>query len=150
MQPQVIPIIMRFLHNLFTALWIGGLLSMVLTVIPGIRKKLEQPWPVIESIQNCLRPIAIISIVGLAITGMLLGRSSQQFTGFVNFGTPYMNALSIKHILTLVMIVLAIARLMVNKKLQTEKSAKLQKVSYVILVTNTVLGVIVLFLSSMI
>ncbi len=150
MQPQVLPIIMRFLHNLFTALWIGGLLSMVLTVIPGLRKKLDQPWPLVESIQDRLRPIAIISIVGLAITGMLLGRSTQEFTGFIRFGTPYMNALSIKHILTLVMIVLAIARLMVNKKQKMEKSAKLQKVSYAILLTNTVIGVFVLLLSSMI
>lgn len=30
--------VMRFLHNLFTALWIGGLLTMVLAVLPGIRK----------------------------------------------------------------------------------------------------------------
>lgn len=46
--------VVRFLHNLFTALWIGGLLMMTVVVLPGIRMNalVEEPWPIIESIQN--------------------------------------------------------------------------------------------------
>ena len=146
--------VMRFLHNLFTALWIGGMLTMVTSVIPGVRKNSkvcgEKSWLIIEGIQARLRPVAWVSMAGLAITGILLGRSSKKFTGLFNFGTPYMTAISIKHILIILMIVLALVRLSINKRFQTEQKPNLQKASFGVLLLNAVLGVVVLFLSSIV
>jgi putative copper export protein len=145
---------MRFLHNLFTALWIGGLLTMVLAVLPGIRKNEKicggKTWLIIEGIQARLRPIAWVSMAGLAITGILLGRSSKEFTGLFNFGTPYMTAISVKHILIILMVVLAFVRLSINKRIQAEQKPELQKASFGVLLLNAVLGVVVLFLSSVV
>ncbi len=146
--------VMRFLHNLFTALWIGGLLTMVLDVLPGIRKNEKicggKTWLIIEGIQARLRPIAWVSMAGLAITGILLGRSSKEFTGLFNFGTPYMTAISVKHILIILMVVLAFVRLSINKRIQAEQKPELQKASFGVLLLNAVLGVVVLFLSSVV
>jgi len=146
--------VMRFLHNLFTALWIGGLLTMVLAVLPGIRKNEKicggKTWLIIEGIQARLRPIAWVSMAGLAITGILLGRSSKEFTGLFNFGTPYMTAISVKHILIILMVVLAFVRLSINKRIQAEQKPELQKASFGVLLLNAVLGVVVLFLSSVV
>jgi len=146
--------VMRFLHNLFTALWIGGLLTMVLAVLPGIRKNEKicggKTWLIIEGIQARLRPIAWVSMAGLAITGILLGRSSKEFTGLSNFGTPYMTAISVKHILIILMVVLAFVRLSINKRIQAEQKPELQKASFGVLLLNAVLGVVVLFLSSVV
>jgi len=146
--------VMRLLHNLFTALWIGGLLTMVLAVLPGIRKNEKicggKTWLIIEGIQARLRPIAWVSMAGLAITGILLGRSSKEFTGLFNFGTPYMTAISVKHILIILMVVLAFVRLSINKRIQAEQKPELQKASFGVLLLNAVLGVVVLFLSSVV
>ncbi len=144
--------VMRFFHNLFTALWIGGMLLMAVVILPGIRKnpKISEPMMVINGIQDRIKPFALVSMAGLAITGMLLGKSSKSFTGLMDFGTPYMTALSAKHILIAVMVILAFVRLSINKRVKIEKKMELQKVSAGILALNALLGVIVLFLSSMI
>ncbi len=144
--------IMRFLHNLFTALWIGGLLLTAFVILPGIRKnpKISEPMMVIDGIQDRIKPVAITSMVGLAITGLLLGKSSKNFTGLMDFGTGYMTALSVKHVLIVLMVILAFVRLSINKRIKLEKKMELQKVSAAILVLNSLLGIVVLFLSSMI
>lgn len=144
--------VMRFLHNLFTAIWIGGMLLMAVVILPGIRKnpKISEPMMVINGIQDRIKPFALVSMAGLAITGMLLGKSSKSFTGLMDFGTPYMTTLSVKHILIVVMVILAFVRLSINKRVKIEKKMELQKVSAGILALNALLGVVVLFLSSMI
>ena len=144
--------IVRFLHNIFTALWIGGLLAITLFIIPGVRKnkQISDPWLVIDGIQKRFVPIAITSIVVLVITGILLGRVSKDFTGLFQFETPYMTAVSIKHMLTLIMVAVAILRLNINKKIRKEANPKKQKMSVVLVSLNSLLGVLVLFLSSII
>lgn len=144
--------VIRFLHNLFTALWIGGMLLMAVVILPGIRKnpKISEPLMVINGIQDRIMPFALVSMAGLALTGLLLGKSSKSFTGLMGFGTQYMTALSIKHILIVVMVILAFVRLYINKRVKVEKKMELQKASAGILAFNALLGVVVLFLSSMI
>ena len=144
--------VMRFLHTLFTALWIGGMLLMAAVVLPGIRKnpKIAEPMMVINGIQDRLKAFALVCMAGLAVTGLLLGRSSQNFTGLMDFGTGYMTALSVKHVLIVLMVILAFVRLSINKRIKLEKKMELQKVSAAILVLNSLLGIVVLFLSSMI
>ncbi len=144
--------VMRFLHNLFTALWIGGMLLMALVILPGIRKnpKISEPLMVINGIQDRIKPFALASMAGLALTGLLLGKSSKSFTSLMDFGTPYMTAVSVKHILIVVMVILAFVRLSINKRVKVEKKMELQKLSAGILALNALLGVVVLFLSSMI
>lgn len=149
---MIIMNLFRFLHNLFTALWIGGMLLMATVVLPGIRKnpKVSEPMMVIEGIQARLRPLAWVSMAGLAVTGLLLGRSSKNFTGLFSFGSSYMLALSLKHILIVLMVVLAVVRLLINKRIRAEKKPELQKASFGVLMLNATLGVVVLFLSSII
>ena len=73
MQSILFPII-RFLHNLFAAVWIGGLILLPLVILPAIKKnpKIQEPKMVIRTIQNQLKVPAIISMIGLALTGLLL------------------------------------------------------------------------------
>ena len=144
--------VVRFLHNLFTVVWIGGLVLTAFVVLPGIRKnpKVSEPMVAIDGIQDRLKPFALTSMAGLAITGLLLGRSSKNFTGLMDFGTQYMTALSLKHILIVVMVILAFVRLSINKKVEIKKNMQLQKASVGLLALNALLGIVVLFLSSMI
>lgn len=144
--------VMRFLHNLFTAFWIGGMLLMAAVVLPGIRKnpKIAEPMMVIHGIQDRLKAFALVSMAGLAFTGLLLGRSSKNFTGLLDFSSQYMTAVSVKHILIVIMVILAFLRLSINKRIKIEMKMELQKASAAVLALNALLGIVVLFLSSMI
>ena len=62
------------------------------------------------AVQARLSRFAWVSIVGLAVTGMLMARRSPAFGGIFSFANPYAAVLSIKHILVLLMIVLALYR----------------------------------------
>ena len=72
---QLIMGIIRFLHDLFTVVWVGGLTFMVLTMIPSVKKtfgKNPQAQQLINSITKKHRIFVYISIVGLfLLTGLL-------------------------------------------------------------------------------
>ena len=61
-----------------------------------------------------------------------------------------MTALSITHILIVVIVILAFVRLAINKQVKVEKKPQLQKASAGVLALNALLGILVMFLSSMI
>ncbi len=149
MQSIVFPII-RFLHNLFTAVWIGGLILLPLVILPAIKKnpKIQEPKMVIRTIQNRLKVPAIISMIGLALTGLLLSRRTPGFSGLFDFSNQYMRLLSIKHILMIVMVILALTRLTLNKKNEKQPNPKLEKISMLVLVINAIFALAVLFLSA--
>ena len=146
----ILPTILLFLHNVFTATWIGGLLLMVLVVLPGLKKNpnIKEPKVAVRSVQKRLSVVAIISMVGLAATGMLMSRLLAGNRGLFNFTTPYTVMLSIKHILMLVMVALAVVRLSLNKKNEKQNSQKIERISAMVLMLNAIVGLVVLFLSS--
>lgn len=61
-----------------------------------------------------------------------------------------MTALSITHILIVVIVILAFVRLSINKQVKVEKEASAPKASAGVLALNALLGILVMFLSSMI
>ncbi len=61
-----------------------------------------------------------------------------------------MTALSITYILIVVIVILAFVRLSINKQVKVEKKPQLQKASAGVLALNALLGILVMFLSSMI
>jgi len=146
----ILPTILLFLHNVFTATWIGGLLLMVLVILPGLKKNpnIKEPKVAVRSVQKRLSVVAIISMVGLAATGMLMSRLLAGNRGLFNFTTPYTVMLSIKHILMLVMVALAVGRLSLNKKNEKQNSQKIERISAMVLMLNAIVGLVVLFLSA--
>jgi uncharacterized membrane protein len=138
--------LVTFLHDLFTVIWIGGLLTLGLTVMPAARQTLgkgPELKKLMDAIQKRLSILVYVSIAGLLITGLLLSRRSTQFQGLFNFGNSYSAVLSIKHILTLAMIAVTIVRS------QTLKGAgpKRERLKGLLLMLNLILGIGVLLLS---
>ncbi|MDY6846117.1 MAG: CopD family protein [Chloroflexota bacterium] len=99
------------------------------------------------SYQKRLGTIALISIIGLWITGLLLGNQSPAYSGFMNFSNTYNILISVKHLLIFVMILVAIYRRFVLGKNIQSFDARQQNIYGVLLMVNALLGVIVLFLS---
>jgi putative copper export protein len=140
------------LHNLFTAIWIGGLLTTALSFMPAFKEtkeKVKGLASLLVSYQNRLSTIVLVSVIGLWITGMLLGKQSPAYSGFMNFSTTYNVLLSIKHLLIFVMILVAIYRRFVLGQKIKSFDDRQQKLYGMLLIVNTVLGVIVVFLSGM-
>lgn len=146
----ILPTILLFLHNVFTATWIGGLLLMVLVILPGLKKNpnIKEPKVAVRSVQKRLSVVAITSMVGLAATGMLMNRLIAGNRGLFNFTTPYTVILSIKHILMFVMVALAVVRLSLNKKNEKQNSQKIERISAMVLMLNAIVSLGVLFLSA--
>jgi uncharacterized membrane protein len=97
------PILISFLHNVFTALWIGGMMTLAFTVLPAIMKvlgKSKETQKLNSLIKKKLSLLTYISLVGLIITGLLMSNKAAQSglsTGFLSFGNEYSILMSIKH-----------------------------------------------------
>lgn len=146
----VIIAIMTFLHDLFTAIWIGGMFTLGLSVFPSIKKVLgmgQQTMQLIEAIQKRLSKIVYISIAGLFITGAVKAKMVPEFLGLFHFGNTYSMILGAKHILVIIMVVIAILRSKVIGRNMKDPNPKVIKTKAGMLFVNMLLGVIVLLLS---
>ena len=142
--------VIKSLHDVFTAIWIGGMLTTLLALMPAYKPLTEEKSAgkaLLIRYQKKLRVFALVGIIGLWITGIFLGRQSQAYGGFIQFSTPYETLISIKHLLIFLMVIIAIYRgFGMGSKIE-HFSPKQMKVYGVLLMINSVLGVIVLFLS---
>ena len=148
--------IVLFLHNLFTAVWIGGLFMLAMTVIPIVRGRLANPqegsavkaMELFSEITLKHRKWVFVSIAGLFITGLMLSKVNDP-GGFMKFGNQYQILASVKHIATFLMIIVAVVRILkVSGKLDKGKPAK-KSLGIPLIYANFALGVIVLLLSAM-
>jgi uncharacterized membrane protein len=150
MQKFIIFGLIRSLHNVFTALWVGGLLTTAITFMPVYKKSNSQPngnKPFLIKYQKNLRIVAVISIIGLWITGLLLGKQSPAYTGFMQFGSLYEVLVSIKHVLIFLMIIIGFYRGFILGAKIEQFTPKDMKTYGLLLMVNTLLGIAVLFLS---
>lgn len=150
MPKQIVFGIVRSLHDIFSALWIGGMLTTTLSFMPvfkNFRQKRKELIDLLVGYQKRLAAVALISILGLWITGLLLSKQSPAYSGFLNFSSTTNTLLSIKHILILVMIIIALYRRFILGRGLRNFNKNQQKTYGMLLVVNTLLGVIVLFLS---
>lgn len=142
--------VIKSLHDVFTAIWIGGMLTTLLALMPAFKSLTEEKASgkaLLIRYQKKLRVFALIGIIGLWITGIFLGKQSQSYGGFMQFSTPYETLISIKHLLIFLMVIIAIYRgFGMGSKIENF-SPKQMKVYGVLLMINSVLGVVVLFLS---
>ena len=144
--------IVKFLHDLFTAIWIGGLVVMAAVIMPGVKGTLGQgpeTKKVMTSIKKKMNNVVWISIVGLLITGILLGQNSPLFGGLLSIANEYSMFLTVKHILIAVMVLNVIIRGHVLERMKNLSPPQVEKYSKVLMLVNIILGLAVLLLSGM-
>ena len=152
MTKLLLPAGILFLHNLFTVVWIGGMITLSLIILPVTGKVLgrgAQTKALVDRIQSRLSWFVWISIIGLLVTGVLLSKRAAAFDGPFSYDTTYAAVLSVKHIAVGLMVVLAATRrwFLRTKNGQTQRG--LRKASLALLGANVALGLLVLALSSM-
>jgi len=110
---DAVPTLIIFLHDLFTVVWVGGMLTLALVVLPVARTALG-PGPQVQRLMGAiharLRWFVYASIAGLAVTGVMLAQRSDAFGGFFAWGDGYGAALSLKHVAVILMAVVALTR----------------------------------------
>ncbi|MHB0858310.1 MAG: CopD family protein [Anaerolineae bacterium] len=146
MPNQVVAAVIVVLHNLFTAAWVGGLLALGLAVMPAAREVLGMGpglKKLMDAVQRRLRVLVYVSIVGLWLTGILLAQRATGTPGLFTFASPYAVLLSIKHLLVLAMVVVALVRSIGLKRGEARLGARGQKAGAALLYLNMVLGVAV-------
>jgi putative copper export protein len=140
----------KFLHELFTTIWIGGLILMTFVFLPVVRMKLglgPETKSLVDSIRSRLSKLVYISMIGLLVTGMLLSNQSPLFGGYFSSGNEYSLLLTIKHILIGIMVILNVLRSQAIPRANGIEPDKEQKLNALILILNTIIGVVVLFIS---
>jgi putative copper export protein len=150
MQKTLVFGVIKALHDLFTALWIGGLLTTAFSFMPVFKKSKGQSpesKQLLVGYQRRLRVVFLISVIGLWITGLLLGRGSAAYDGFLSFSTTYNSIVSIKHLLIFVMMAVGVYRGFVLGSKIEEFQPKQQKIYTGLLMLNSFLGIVVLVLS---
>ena len=147
---DVVFALVTFLHDLFTVVWIGGLLTLALSVLPSVRTVMgtgPQAKSLLQAIQNRLSVLIYVSIVGLIVTGLLLANQSDDFNGLFKADNDYSLVLTLKHVLVIAMVSVTLIRSLGLNRLKLAAPAK-EKVSARLLFTNLVLDVGVLLLSA--
>ena len=142
-----------FFHNLFTVVWIGGLIVTVISILPSVKEALgtgPQVKKVMMAFQKRQSVWVYISMAGLILTGVMLSNRNPEFEHLFGFGNMYSVLLSIKHILVLILIGLTLYRTLVLGRAQGSLTPAKERLNIQILLVNAALVVAILFSSGLI
>ena len=114
MSPKIIGFaVITFLHTLFTVVWLGGMMVMLFAYMPAVKEALgagPQTKKVLGAFKRKQRVWVWVSMAGLVITGMLMSHRHPEYGGLFSAGNAYSLALTVKHIIVLIMIGIALYR----------------------------------------
>jgi len=96
-----------WVHLLATVTWIGGLVIMTMVAWPAVRKQIMQADQWVQ-LQRRFTPWANVSLALLWITGLLQMTADTNYTGFLAVDSLWAQALLIKHIAVIAMMVFAL------------------------------------------
>jgi uncharacterized membrane protein len=100
-----------FLHLLATVAWIGGLVTLALVVQPVLDRAVDNlplRARLLGAMLKRFQPIANISLAVLILTGMVQTFTSRYYKGFLQFDNLWAQAILLKHVAVLGMIVVAV------------------------------------------
>ncbi|MBC7339554.1 MAG: hypothetical protein H5U04_06800 [Firmicutes bacterium] len=142
--------VVKIIHDLATAVWVGGLIVLGAVVVPATRAsmgKSPQARTVLDAIQKRLTSFVYTSMVLLVASGLLLARHSPAFRGFFSFQNPYSALLAVKHLLVVLMIAIGLFRSLVLVRPRAPAGREPLKMG--LLYVNMTLGLFVLILSGL-
>ena len=142
-----------FFHDLFTVIWMGGLVVTVLSYIPALKEALG-PGPQIKKVMMAFQKRqsiwVYVSMGGLILTGLLMSNRNPEFEHLFGFGNTYSVTLSIKHILVILMIGITLYRSLILNRNQAMLTQEKERLSFQLLIINAITAIAVLFTSGMV
>lgn len=109
MSPVIIALLI-WLHQLATVVWIGQLLLTGLIYMPLFAEQLKAPalGNMIRGMAKRAAPWIWASVVIFIITGVAMTLGKTRALGLTGFGHPWVLLILIKHVIVVVMIILAV------------------------------------------
>ena len=142
-----------FFHDLFTVIWMGGLVVTVLSYIPALKEALG-PGPQIKKVMIAFQKRqsiwVYVSMGGLILTGLLMSNRNPDFEHLFGFGNTYSVTLSIKHILVILMIGITLYRSLILNRNQAMLTQEKERLSFQLLIINAITAIAVLLTSGLI
>lgn len=139
-----------FLHNLFTAIWLGGLIVTAASFLPAVKEALG-PGPQVKNVmitfQKRQSVWVYISMAGLVLTGLMMSKHSPEFNALFSFGNVYSIILTIKHILVIAMIGISLYQTLVLGHDLSAPTPARERLNKHLLFINVALAVFVLLTS---
>ncbi len=85
------------IHLIATAVWLGGLATLVLIALPALRQSslTHNQW---LDLQKRLTPWINVSLILLLVTGFVQMTNDENYSGFIVFDSLWAWALLLKHI----------------------------------------------------
>lgn len=142
-----------FFHDLFTVIWMGGLVVTVLSYLPALKDALgagPQIKKVMMAFQKRQSIWVYVSMGGLILTGLLMSNRNPEFDHLLGFGNVYSSTLSIKHILVILMIGITLYRSLILSQPKAVMTPKKEHLSFQLLIVNVVIAIAVLFTSGLV
>jgi len=149
----IVFILITFLHELFTVIWMGGMIVTLLSYMPAVKDALgpgPQTKKVMVLFQKKQSVWVYVSMIGLILTGLLMNNRSPQFVRLFSLSNPFSIALTIKHLIVLIMIGIALYRALVLGRQKGPSSPAKEKLNVRLLVINVTLAVLVLLNSAVV
>lgn len=151
-----------WLHMLATVVWIGGLSTLALLVLPAARQALDNASyaSLLSKVRRRLDPLGWLCLVLLAGTGMFQMSANPNYVGFLGFNSRWAVALLLKHLLFLGMTGIAayltwgllpkLHRLVLRQShgQDTPEAQRLWKQEATLLRINLILGALILALTA--
>ena len=149
--------VMNWLHMIATVVWIGGMGTNLLVLMPSMRESLEPPMmgKLMGAVMRRFRRLVYASIFVLGVTGVLMNLLDENYLGLMKLGNLWSQITLIKHIFTAALIILAIyafeglgpkvSRLAV--KGPSPELARLQRLQIKLATTGLIMGIIILLLT---
>ena len=150
MVSPIIPTLINFLHEIFTIIWIGGMLLLVLVIMPILKKQLKpDEFELLnKKIRSRLSIFIYVAIVVLMATGIMLSKQSTLSSSLFSFENTYSIILSVKHILYFLMVAIAVFRGSILDRIKGLDKEVRHKAGKILLLSNIVFAIAVLFLSA--
>ena len=152
-----------WLHMLATVVWIGGLVTLVILVLPVAKRLLEPDLfaQFLEGLQRRLDPLGWLSLSVLLVTGLFQMSANPNYNGLLSISNRWAASILIKHVLFLGMIAVsaymtwglfpAIRRnaLLKTKGVDAIEGSKLERRESFLLRLNLLLSVLILGLTAL-
>lgn len=155
---MILTTILKFLHLLSTVMWIGGMLTINLVLMPSLAAiDPPQRGKMLGASLKRYMPLALGAMILLLLTGI----QSTPSEDFFNLSTFIGIIFALKHLVVIIMVIIGLmVPFVLSPKMQKLSPApgtppspafiQTQKQLSLLSLVNMVLGIIVLFLAAMI
>lgn len=152
--------VLNWLHLVAVVVWIGGMVTNYLTLLPSARESLEPPvmGRLMGSMMRRSRRLVYASIIVLLVVGVIMMLLNKEYLGLLDFGSFWSAVLLIKHIFIgiLVIVVIYVFEVLAPKvgrvaaKGPSPELAQLQKLQQRVGIAGLIVASIVLLLTAVI